>query len=100
MKIKTLTNWQAVGIGTLTGVIADAFVIFTMVVQMNYSVDALPVYMLSGGVLIFSIAGALVGKFWRKSRRATIIGSIIGPFVPIIAITVLILVYCSTTSCG
>ena len=49
--------------------------------------------------LIFSIAGALVGKSKMKSWQAIWAWSIIGSLVPIIAATVLLIMYCLMGGC-
>jgi hypothetical protein len=81
MEEKQLTNWQTVGIGTLVG-FGFSFLAAVVFVGSDKFVDLeslTPLTILGFiGCAPFSIAAALIGKKWKKSRRATWIGAILG----------------------
>ena len=76
MEKKGLTNWQAVGIGAVVGVIATILV-WIIVINQN-------IWIPSGvSSITFGIGGALAGKSWFKTRLATwicaVVGGVLGP---------------------
>ena len=86
---KQLTKWQAVRIGALVWLV-PIVLIFSLPLSITYVgngiasniIDFFALFMFPIILLLpampCAVAGALVGRFWRKSRRAMWIGAVIG----------------------
>lgn len=90
MEKKELTNWQAVGIGAWVGfgfILLIAVFLFLVIVPAGIVpsiITALP-------VMLFGITGAMIGKYWKKTRFATWTGALLSSVVFFVIVVFLIL---------
>jgi len=90
--MKNLTNWQAIGIAIVIGILATAVIALGMVFNLGhgtfYQSNLFHSRVFSTAVefigweFFFSFVGAMVGKSKRKTLRAMWIGAIIGSLFP------------------
>jgi hypothetical protein len=88
-KLSLTTNWQALGMGIVTGTIVTALVLaFTWQLNLFDNVGRLA---LTGWEILSGIIGAFVARFTGKARRAIWIESMVWSLVPILAALVFVL---------
>jgi hypothetical protein len=109
IKAKTLTNWQAVGIGAITGFVF-MLLFFVYMVYLPYSEDPyhslrhtfwndvsfamfVSMYLLWPAI-VFGIAGAMAGKSLKKTWRAAWIGALLGSLPVTVLLVYVIFHYC------
>jgi len=86
MEQKTLMNWQAIGIGTLTGIIVPATIFVFRYILTGSSEDINDALRIIPYGVIFGVIGALIGKSSRKTWQAIVIGAIAGSLFLILVI--------------
>jgi len=85
-EMRPLESWQAIGIGTLVGILAT--LAGELVFASTFHVDLHMDFAFAGWELLFSIVGAMIGKSKRKTWRATWIGAIIGALSPVLIVII------------